>query len=76
MRVGIATDHGGFSLKGALITRMDGEGHETERNYIGAQAPATGGSRLVAGRHGRLSQAELQINTPRVSTASTCRSLD
>jgi len=28
MRVGIATDHGGFSLKGELVTRLREEGHE------------------------------------------------
>jgi ribose 5-phosphate isomerase B len=28
MRIGIATDHGGFSLKEDLITRLRGAGHE------------------------------------------------
>src|SRR5215207_891256 len=28
MRVGIATDHGGFSLKEELLTRLRGAGHE------------------------------------------------
>jgi ribose 5-phosphate isomerase RpiB len=37
MRVGIATDHGGFGLKEELITRLGAAGHEVVD--FGASAP-------------------------------------
>jgi ribose 5-phosphate isomerase RpiB len=28
MRIGIASDHGGFALKTEIVAKLDGEGHE------------------------------------------------
>ena len=40
MRVGIATDHGGFSLKEEMLARLRGAGHEIVD--FGAHGPASG----------------------------------
>lgn len=40
MRIGIATDHGGFGLKEDLIVRLKAAGHEV--NDFGAHSPESG----------------------------------
>jgi ribose 5-phosphate isomerase B len=40
MRVGIATDHGGFGLKGELVAQLRAAGHEVVDFGVHAMSPA------------------------------------
>ena len=43
MRIGIATDHGGFGLKEELVTRLKTAGHEVVEQH-GERSPVTVGT--------------------------------